>query len=248
MNIYGQDELLKQLIFLVKNQTPFQLVGSQGIGKTTILKWIAENCHIRAVYVSCGETRSEWLKEIATRTGMEEKKPAEIQKALELGKVERFALFVDDLRQIKPQMIQLIKSLKNCYICYAGETDREEAKRILWGLKEIIIRRLDKKASEDLAVDALKDSDRKGLDINRIIQNSAGNPQMIISQINGVETDTMNKDKREEINILPFIIAVFVCSIIAMRYIGRAVNETDMYLIGGMGIGVALIIRLFGKY
>lgn len=248
MNIYGQDNLLKELLILTQKSTPFQLVGSQGVGKSTILEWISQNSNIPAILVSCSETRAEWLKEIKRCAGIEAKKTNDIQRALEAGEVQKFALFVDDLQQIKPQLIQLIKSLKNCFICYAGDTEREEAKRLLWGVKKIEIKKLDKKASEHLAFEAQKLSQNKNIDIQKIIQNSGGNPQMIIAQINGIETDALAKDRREEINILPLIIAIFVCIVISLRYLGRAVGETDLYLIGGMGIGVALIVRIFGRF
>lgn len=233
---------------MTQKQIPFQLVGSQGVGKSAVFEWVQKNCAIPSVLVSCAETRSDWLKAIKKATGIEASKTNEIQKALEGGEVERFALFVDDVGQIKPQLIQFLKHIKNCFICYAGDVDREEAKRLLWGIKKIEVKKLDKKNSEAVAMEAMKTSARKGLDIHKIIQNSNGNPQMILAQIRGTESDTLEKDKREEINILPLIIALFICGIIAMRYLGRAIGEMDMYLIGGMGMGVALIVRLFGRY
>jgi hypothetical protein len=38
---------------------------------------------------------------------------------------------------------------------------------------------------------------------------------------------------------------VAVVAIVAMRYIGMGLNQTDLYILGGIGMGVAMIMRFF---
>jgi hypothetical protein len=246
----GRDELLNSIIYpRVKQGKSFRLDGQAGIGKTTLLHW-AYRCNqgITKVYFSCNETRKNILLRIATNLQIEnvEKLTVDkLQRAI-LASDKRCSLFIDNIEVIKPQIITLLRSLPDWPKFYAGKDNKvkEDLKPVIWGVKKIKVDRLDKQTSLKLAREVVRQTGAT-VDVKEVADSCKGVPGRVWASCRGEMLRTDESVVSEEINFMPFAVAVGVAALVIMRYTGRAAGQSDMYLIGCMGMGAAMILRFF---
>jgi len=245
--IIGQDKFLEKIYYRLKADNSFCLVGSQGIGKSEILKWSYDNYYQnRKIMLSCSDTKGHWITRICYEVGIDprKRKIAELEQEI-LNYKEQIYLFIDDIEKAKPAQLKLVKQLQTINY-YAGYTKKETIQHLLWGVKQITVPVVDKKSAKIIAKTEAKRL-KRAINESDIISHSAGIPGKILAYVRGEPIRDNKKEKSEEINLLPALIAIFVCFLVVARYYGRAVHETDLYLIGGAGMGLAIIVRLFGR-
>jgi len=246
----GRDELLNNVIYpRVKQGKSFRLDGQAGIGKTTLLHWAYRyNQGITKVYLTCNDTRKNILISIASKLGIEDAPKLtvdKLQRAI-LASDKQCSLFIDNIEVIKPQIITLLRALPDWPKYYAGKDGKlkEDLKPVIWGVTKIKVNRLDKQTSLKLAREVIKQTGAE-VDIKEVADSSKGVPGRIWASCRGEVLRAEESVTSEEINFLPFAIAVGVACLVIMRYTGRAAGQSDMYLTGCIGMGAAMILRFF---
>lgn len=244
----GRDKQLKELYLRVKNRESFRLVGQSGIGKSTMLFWCYRHADFeRAVIFSCNDSRKEIFLLIAEQLQIPDfkKKSAEVLQREILSSDEECVLFIDDVHKIKPLMIDFLRSLPSWTKFYSGQNKlREELKPLVWGVRKVVISRIDNQASLQVAEQARESTGNK-CDITAVCSQGKGVPGRIWACVRG---EVLREDEyleTEELNLFPFLFALMILALFVMRYGGRAAGSTEFYLIGGIGMGLAFILRIF---
>lgn len=245
--LIGRDALLrKEILPRLKTNRPFYLVGQRGIGKTAILKWAYEHYEGKKLFIGCGETYGQLVKEIATVQGQDllsKKTVTEIEK--ELLKMEPITLFLDELERATPKQARLLKALNEFWPIYlAGiQPFRDEIKVILWGKSEIRIQPIEKKYRHLFAEHCIQETGSL-TDLTTLIQTSRGIPARYWATSRGepLKNDYERVDG-EEINIAPMLFLILV-GIVLMRYLGRATDDKTLYLLGSILMGLSVLFRM----
>ncbi len=77
---------------------------------------------------------------------------------------------------------------------------------------------------------------------NEIAQHSRGYPGWIQAMANGTVEVRAQKVAGEEIDLSPLLLFSFA-GIVALRYIGRGMDDTALYLLGGIGLAAVFVFR-----
>lgn len=251
-NVIGRDHLLTLLYARLQRKMTFRLDGLSGIGKTTLFLWAYNNYGSeRRAYVSCCFRNTEIIREIAKGLdieGYEKKSTAKLEKEI-IQSDKPFALFIDNIEEIKPQLITFLKGLHGkteVRIYYAGKNGivKENLKPLVWGVKCVRVPPITEKNSLKIAQKAIHETGAV-VDINEVIKNSRGNPGRIWAACRGEPLNDDEHVKGEEMNIMPLIVVSCIALFIALRYTGKAAGSTDLYLLGGFGMAAAIFSRIF---
>ena len=196
----------------------------------------------------CSNSRKNILSTIAKSLqieGYEKMTVDKLQRAI-LASNKQCTLFIDNIEVIKPQIITLLRSLPDWPKYFAGKNNKvkEDLKPVMWNVKRIQVNRLDKQSTVKLAKEVVKQTGT-ALDVKEIADNSKGVPGRVWAACRGELLREGESVISEEINFLPFAIAVGVACLVIMRYTGRAAGQSDMYLTGCIGMGAAMILRFF---
>lgn len=264
IELIGRDNLLERKILPCcrkEKQASFFLVGKEGSGKSAILEWAHRYGKSPKAFVSCKDTPGENLKAIAEGWGLtiqRDDKIIPVQKATkeELKKVifsqPKGNIYVDDLERIKPSFLDLLKSYRYRYgfrVYCAGTSSaakKHGLRSILAGLREIKIKPIEKKYRLKLASQFCQQTGSTE-DPQKIVEYSAGYPKRMEAMATGVAENKSQRTKGQELDISP-ILLLFFGGIMGLRYIGRGMESTYLYLIGGCAIIFTLILRyLLGK-
>ena len=248
--IIGRDKVIKEQLYpRIKEGKPFLIEGQAGIGKTVLLKWCFENCTDKEKsYFSCNWRYQQCIKEIAAAievSGADKMSVLTLEKAI-ISSGRKATLFIDNIENIKPQMLNFLNSISGWKMYFAGKNGkiREELKPIIWGVKRVAIRNLSLEDSEKVAKLAIA-STSSVIDFRSVVDSGKGVPGRIWAMCRGEVVDDDEKVLGEEIDIFP-VLAVFIIGfMICLRYMGKASGSGDLYLIGGIGMGIAIIIRFF---
>ncbi len=244
--IIGRDRLLEKEVYpRVKSNKGFVITGQRGIGKTEILKWAYEQYQGKKVYISCMGTYGDMIKEIARELEIiiSKKKVSEIEE--EIMKSEAVAIFLDDANQISKKRANFLISYDERASLYlAGiEPFKEDSKRILWGKKKIKLHAIEK---------------TKRYELGRYIATKTGSTtpiSIIANEGRGVPARSWaiakgeyckEADERvegEEVNIAPALM-LFCGAIMVMRYIAVGIGDRDLYILGGICMGLAYFLRM----
>ena len=246
--IIGRDNLLSRQIYpRLKKDQAFIIVGQRGIGKTEVLQWAYKNYEKEIkMIVSCNESYGNIIKGIAKKQGITVHKKTIGVLEKEIMKGEKVTLFLDDIERIKPKQITFLNAWNNWNkIFFSGvEPFREEAKKILWGKQKIRIHKLNTEDREVLAKHIIK---KIGcvIEIETIAQSSKGVPGRAWAVAKGeVVREDEERVKGEEINIAP-VMLVAVVAIMVTRYISLGLGERDLYILAGIGMAFAYILKQF---
>ncbi len=246
MKIIGRDRLLeREILPRVMNRKGFLLVGQRGIGKSTILEWAYNQCDRKKVLVSCMNTYGDIIKSMAKELEITiaKKKVSEIEE--EVMKGERVSVFLDDCNKMTPKQALFFTSyneVSNIYM--AGlEPVREEAKRIVWGKKKLRVHPIAKEKRREMG-EFIVGSTGSSIALNTIANESKGVPARAWAIARGEYVrDEEERVEGEEVNIAPALMLA-VGGIMVMRYIAVGMGEKDLYILGGICMGLAYFLRL----
>ena len=257
IGLVGRDNLLKKEIWpRIKNPKPFLLLGPAGIGKTAILEWAYQNCNTKKAYLSALNTVREnlqaicrgWDLEVIDEEGKE--KPisrasiAILEKAV--FKADQGVLFIDEFDKATPALIRRLKPLSERHILIAAgrpNFKKEELKRLTWGMAEVNVKPLGPKARLELAHRMVR---HFGTPVtpSEVAQASRGFPARILAMCRGeVETRSV-KVEGEELDLSP-VFLLGLAGLVAVRYIAVGLESTDLYILGGLGMGLGVFARFF---
>ena len=257
IGLLGRDKILKQEIYpRLNKKTPFLLSGRRGIGKTALMQWAYENYNGKKAYCSCDSTQGEILKAICQawniqavdyeekKRGISKAKSPWLKKAILQEK--EGAIFFDDVHKATPKILTLIKILQERFKVFLSGTlpfKKEELKRISWGLMEISLKPIPKEERRKLA-EAIIRKEGALVSISDVEHISNGYPGRMVAMVKGeLETDSFRVEG-EELDLSP-IFFLTIAALITIRFIGIGLNSMDLYLIGGIGIGIFAFARFF---
>ena len=244
--LIGRDKLIKNHIYpRVRKELGFVLSGQRGIGKTELLKWAYFHYEGEKLYISCNETYGETIKKIAELQGVDQKGKTIALLEKEVMRGREIALFIDDIEKMKPKQAVFFTAWNGWNKCFlAGvEPYREEAKKLLWGKQKIKVNTIEQRQREELAVHIIK---KLGSLVPKevISMESKGIPGRAWAIAKGefVREDD-ERVKGEEVNIAE-VLLILVAVIMITRYIGMGTGQRDIYIIGGIGMAFAYLLRI----
>jgi len=257
IGLIGRDKLLKKEIHpRITKGKPFFLTGKRGTGKTAILEWAHHSLQEgRKAYVSAQLPPKELLVFIVEQWGLEievEGKKISPQKVTStvldkaIAKENKGIIFIDDIHKASPTLIRRLRLWKERFCLYIAGTPpyREELKQVLWGLKEYEIHPIPKDQRTRLAQRMCEHYEAL-ISFHEVAQASRGIPgRMAAMAMAGEVEDTSHRVEGEELDLSP-VLLLGIVAIVAVRYIGMGLNETDIYVLGGIGAGFTLFLRYF---
>jgi len=257
IGMIGRDGILKRQIYpRVRAGKPFVLVGPAGIGKTALLEWAFEHARGKKAYLSCSMTVKENMQEICRGWQLdvldEDGKKKGVTKA-SLALLEKAAfraspglIFLDELERATPALLRRLKALYERHtIMAAGRPPfrKEDIKRLTWGMAEIRVPPLGAGARMRLS-DQVTRHFGSAVPASEIASASRGYPGRIVAMSRGEVETRSARVSGEEIDLSPvFLLAI--CSLVAVRYIAVGLGSTDLYIIGGLGMGLGAFARFF---
>lgn len=255
----GRDKLLENEIHpRTMENRQFFLTGRRGIGKSALLEWSYNyNQSEKKALVSANWTVREMAIGIVKAWELELKEEDEgktinpdraqltvLEKAI--SKEDSGTIYIDDINKATPTKIRRIRIWKERFTVYFAGTPpyREEIRPLLWGLKEIEVTPIPQEYRSELVAKMCAENG-VSISIEDVVQASRGIPGRMQAMVLGNEIeDTSERVEGEELDISPLLLLVIV-AIVAVRYIGMGLNQTDLYILGGLGMGVAMLLRFF---
>ena len=255
IGLIGRDNQLKKDIRpRLNNNKPFVLQGKRGTGKTALLEWCYDYTKEKKAITSAGKTVREclldicqqWKLEICNEDGKPQPKSkwktAWMERAIYASR--GYKLFLDDLDRATPALLRRLKPMRDRHILVGAASPplkKEDAKRLVWGISKIDVKPLQKPDAlrlADLIVGHLA-SPESPHDLANIAQ---GCPGRIVAAVKGeIEKETLRTDG-EEIDISPIFLLGIACLMI-VRYAAIGLDSTSLYLLGGVGMGLAVFAR-----
>ncbi|MBF0227879.1 MAG: hypothetical protein HQK76_20725 [Desulfobacterales bacterium] len=256
IGLIGRDAFLaKDILKKVKSKNTFILVGAQGVGKTAVLEWAYEQAAHPKSYISADWTISKIIKKVAIDLKIqiiENGKVIAIDKAKreniekEINKQTNAIIFIDDFHKATPSKLQIFKLWNDIFkIYYAGTQPfrNEIMKLCLLGHSYIKVRELDNDSRLKLSKAVCSKLGSKNSP-SEIAVNSSGNPSKIIAMAKGIIESATPRFSGEEIDT-SFVYLFGLVFIIAMRVIGRQINDTGLYILGAIAMIVGIIARMY---
>ena len=257
IGIIGRDNILEKEILprCTGKKSPFLLEGHRGVGKTALLLWAYQYGKEPKAYISAASTMKEVLQDIVRGWGlviMDGEKTVPLYKAknadLEHAVMSQAkgSIYIDDIHKASPTFLRRFKVWRERFKTFCAGVPpfrKEDLKREVWGYHDINVPPIDKKYRESLAKEAcvFYGSTEKPSEIAHC---SRGYPARIIAMAQGTAEVKAPRVKGEEIDLSP-VLLLLVVGIAALRYIGRGMDDTALYLIGGMGVAVMIFLRFF---
>ena len=255
--LLGRDRLLNLEIYprARGKKPPFLLTGPLGVGKSGIFEWAYQNANGRKALVSAAFTVKEILVGVCLGWGLSlerDGKKLRPERAtisiLEhaVMQQEEGKIFLDDIQRSTPALLRRLKVWRErftVYGCGVPPFNKEELKRLLWGLKEISVGPLDEADRLKLAQRVCINigSDKSPLEIS---QASRGFPGRIVAMALGEVEHASPRVRGEEVDLSPVLILLLV-GVVALRYIGIGLSDTSLYILGGLGMGAVIFFRFF---
>jgi len=257
VGLVGRDKLLKDEIYprAQGKKAPFLLSGSRGIGKSALLQWAYEHAKAPAAYISASFTVKECLIAICRDWGLvivrdgKAVKPERVTMAVleeAINKAHEGRIFADDIHNASPAFLRRLKLWRERFaVSMAGVPPfkREELKRNLWGLHEIEVSPLSPEARKELAWRVCQHVGSDKLP-SEVAIHSRGYPGRIVAQALGVVEMISPRVEGEELDLSPFLLLV-MAGMVAVRYVGIGLGEIDLYILGGLAMGLMVFFRFF---
>lgn len=249
IGLIGRDNLLKsKIVPRVHSPTKrFVLKGEAGVGKTAILQWAYDLQEGKKAFVSAAVQYGTFMKQIAEQWELDmegKKRSTDFEDAVfaEQG----HSIYVDDLARATPKLLDALRVLSERHkisgAMRSGVKIKEDLKQFLWGCETIKVPKLDKK-------DTLRLSEKMCLELGsklshyKVAHYSGGLPGRIFSAASAGEIGRNQiRTASEEIDISPIFLIIIACMVI-FRYFGRALDATDLTLIGGASMVLVIILR-----
>ncbi len=193
VSLIGRDKLLNLEIYprARGKKAPFLIVGPLGVGLSAIMQWAYENATGPKALVSATWTVREILIEICLSWGISLSRDGEDGKKLrperatisvlakEIMQQERGMLFVEDIHKSSPALLRRLKVWRERFTVFVAGVppfNKEDVKRILWGLKEVAVEPLNESDRLKLAerVCIAVGSDKSPLEIAQASRGTSG--------------------------------------------------------------------------
>jgi len=254
IGLIGRDKLLKQeLYWRLKKRVSFALIGPAGVGKTALLEWCFDHAKEPKVFLSSSHTVRENLQAFCKALDLQlidnKGKKIAISRAtvnqLEQAclKVSDVLIFIDDFERSTPSWIRRLKLFAERHVLIVATRPKikEDLKPLMWGMSEINIMPLEKKYRQKLAF-AFCNHLGSATSIKEIATKSRGYPARMLAQAKGEASLNSMKVEGEELDISPLLLLAIAC-LVAVRYVAIGLNETDLYVLGGIGAAIGLFAR-----
>ena len=254
--MFGRDNLLKKEIWpRLKEKKPFFIVGPAGIGKTALLEWCFEQasgpkamlCATRTVR----ENMQALCKGYCLEATNEEGKKVPISRA-NVASLERSVfraepgiIFLDEFDKCTPAFIRRLKALAERHVLVAAgkQPKKEELKRLSWGMAEVRVPPLPHKARQEMALKVTAHFGSK-VPPSEIVRASRGYPARLVALSRGEIAQGPQRVEGEELDLSP-VLLVGLAGLVAVRYIAVGLESTDLYILGGLGMGLGVFARFF---
>lgn len=257
VGLLGRDKLLQREILprALRKKPSFLLSGARGVGKSAILQWAHAHAPEPKAYLHASKPVKDNLQEIIRAWGLtvEREGKAVSPNRATVADLERVvmaqtggALFVDDLDAATPAFLRRLKVWRERFTVHAAGVppfNREELRRIIWGLKELTVHPLPKDERDRLALAACQHAASSSTP-REIAQASRGYPARIWAMARGEIETTAPRVAGEEVDISP-VLLLGLAGVVAVRFIGMSLDEPDLYVLGGFGMAGALVARFF---
>jgi hypothetical protein len=257
LGMIGRDAILQKEIYgrCKGRKAPFFLSGIRGVGKTAILRWAYENGKEPKAFISATYGVKENLLKIAKKWNLEIKdgdKKISLARA-KLSDLENAILkqnagniYIDDIQRATPALLRRFKVWRERFSVFCAGVppfNKEELKRNLWGFRRIEIKPLEQKYRLEFAQKACQFYGSIHLP-TEIAHNSRGYPGRIIAMAKGEIDIETQRVKGEELDLSPVLLLLIV-AVVALRFIGRGIDDTALYILGGLGVSFAIFLRFF---
>ncbi len=247
MKIVGRDNILATTVYpRVKEKRGLLITGQRGMGKSVILNWAYEKYDGPKCQISARQPYGQILREIGKELkvdGLSRHRVHEVEKEI-IKTGNNVGLFIDDIEAATPRLMMFLKAVAGRWQLYmsGNEPFRDEMKPILWGKTKVEIEAVSREERQKLAEQVIRETGSL-VPPQEIAQQSRGNPGRAWAIARG-EANVKDEQttRTEEINIAP-IFLIGIAGFIVLRYIGIGMGEKDIYLIGGIGMGAATIVR-----
>ncbi len=257
IKLHGRDNLLKRKILPRINQRKgFILVGQRGTGKTAILEWAFQNTEGPKAFCSCTQTVRECLRHICSGWGLKvtnedgQEKPisrwqvAWMEQAIFSQADQGQIIFIDDIERATPAFLRRLKPIRERFTIVAAGVPpfkKEELKRVMFGIAQVDIKPLAKADSLRLAR-ILIESEGSLLTAHDLANASRGYPSRLVALVRGEIEEESPRVEGEEIDLSPLFL-LGIGALIVFRYMGKALESTDLMMMGGVGMGLTLFVR-----
>jgi hypothetical protein len=258
IGMIGRDRVLQEIgARAARKRPPFLLTGPRGSGKTALLEWAYDKAPEPKAYISASDSPRDSLVRIARSWGLQHAEDRDGgQVAISRARIKDLEravlrqpdglLFIDDINMATPTFINKFKVWRERFATFAAGVPpfaKEDLKRNLWGLKTIEVPPLAKQHRLLLA-QRLCEHLGSPHSPRVIAQNCKGFPGRAVAMARGEVDDSGQKTGEEELNLAP-VLLLGVAGIMAVRYIGMGMGDTTLYVLGGVGMGVAVVGRFF---
>ncbi len=253
----GRDKFLSKEVYprCKSKEIPFVLEGARGIGKSAILLWAYQYGKEPKAFISAADRVKESLLNIVDQWGLqvwdgEKKIPLQRAKIAELEntilKQPGGSIYIDDIQRATPSFLKRFKVWRERFKTYCAGVPpfkKEELKRNLWGLTRLHVEPIEKKYRFEFAKKACE---KYGSfeSPSEIAHNSRGYHGRIISMANGNIEVEPQRVQGEELDLSPALFLI-VAGILALRFIGRGMDDTALYILGGLGMALVIVLRFF---
>ena len=257
IGLIGRDDLLEKKVFDRINDPSkcFILKGVPGCGKTALLEWAYEHHSINDVsFINGRLPLSSIYRQIIDDWNLDIPGPG--AKNDDLAEVilgcQGKTLYIDDLDKAKPQVLYTLKILGQFHklngVITTGVKFKDELKQLMVGRETIKVSKLEKKDATRLA-GKIALHYRKQVDLVEIVNRAKGKPANIVNLIQTGEIPKGGEEfylESELLDISPIFLILLVLLILS-RMMGRAVQATDLAVIGSLAMLARLFLMLFMK-
>ena len=231
------DEMLK---------TKISIKGSQGMGKTYILKELAMITN--GIYLSRLSPRKSVLSKIISHvfTIKPDELKMKTEEMIDLLKdisdeIDLF-IFLDDLDRYTPRELELFEILNDKFNVVFSFSNIKKIRKYVYQTKIITLKPLTRKTMEKF-LDEYKITDPSTR--IQIIERSAGIPGVFFSILKNPESiKTISSHPPKKID-MTWILLSIISFIIIMRFIALGTNDTEKYILAGILYGLSFMFRPF---
>ena len=247
MKLIGRDNILKTTVYpRVKEKRGLVIIGQRGMGKSAILNWAYEKYEGPKCLISARDPYGQILRNIGKEMkvdGVSRHRVHDVEKEI-IKTGNNVGLFIDDIEAATPRLIMFMKAVAGRWQLYlsGNEPFRDELKPMLWGKTKVDVEAVPREDRVKLAEEVIKETGSL-VPAQDIAHQCRGNPGRAWGIARG-EAHTRDEEtvRTEEINIAPLFL-LGISGFVILRYIGIGMGEKDIYLIGGIGMGVATVVR-----
>jgi nucleoside-triphosphatase THEP1 len=278
-NFLGREKDILILNSEIKKKNNLLIFGKAGIGKTTLIKEIFKEKNI--VYADYTNSVKDLYKILANKiidiNFTDEKEKKEIEQVVKNYNIKNFQHFLSE--QLKNNnnniviidnintninknflgVMQILKQYSQIILILRVETlNNLTNTEILWSLKKIEVKRLDKPTIKILLENLIKDNNlvviNKSNFFRKLGSNSKGNLIALLDMLKQLKNEgIIDFEKINNISHnaearyfdLTYLILLFIIFAVVLRILGRSNQNNDYVLVGSVLLYSFMFIRIF---